>query len=103
MGRLLRANGPTSRCASASPATGLSHGPDPIARERDAMRLGRSRLTGHWHTYPPALEHVAGGTTLVAVAPAGPEETTEAGNSTQLVLDSNCVPVLLPKDDQPDD
>jgi predicted dehydrogenase len=41
------------------------------------MRLGLIGSTGHWHTYAPALEHVAG-LTLVAVAPAGPEETTGA-------------------------
>jgi predicted dehydrogenase len=41
------------------------------------MRLGLIGSTGHWQTYAPALEHVAG-LTLVAVAPAGPEETTGA-------------------------
>jgi predicted homoserine dehydrogenase-like protein len=50
---------------------------DLIARERDAMRLGLIGSTGHWQSYAPALEHVAG-LTLVAVAPAGPEETTGA-------------------------
>ena len=39
------------------------------------MRLGLIGSTGHWQTYAPAIEHVAG-LTLVAVAPAGPEETT---------------------------
>src|SRR5262249_261546 len=41
------------------------------------MRLGLIGSTGHWRTYAPALEHVDG-LTLVAVAPAGPEETTGA-------------------------
>jgi predicted dehydrogenase len=41
------------------------------------MRLGLIGSTGHWHTYAPALEHVDG-LTLVAVAPAGPEETNGA-------------------------
>jgi predicted dehydrogenase len=41
------------------------------------MRLGLIGSTGHWRTYTPALEHVDG-LTLVAVAPAGPEETTGA-------------------------
>ena len=39
------------------------------------MRLGLIGSTGHWQTYAPALEHVAG-LTLEAVAPSGPEETT---------------------------
>ena len=43
------------------------------------MRLGLIGSTGHWQTYAPALEHVAG-LTLVAVAPAGPEETMGAFN-----------------------
>ncbi len=41
------------------------------------MRLGLIGSTGHWHTYAPALEQVPG-LTLVAVAAAGPEETTGA-------------------------
>src|SRR5271157_819873 len=41
------------------------------------MRLGLIGSTGHWQTYAPALEHVAG-LTFVAVAPAGPEETMGA-------------------------
>ncbi len=41
------------------------------------MRLGLISPTGHWQTYAPALEHVAG-LTLVAVAPAGPQETMGA-------------------------
>ncbi len=41
------------------------------------MRLGLIGSTGHWQTYAPALGQVAG-LTLVAVAPAGPEETTGA-------------------------
>jgi predicted dehydrogenase len=41
------------------------------------MRLGLIGSTGHWQTYAPALEHVAG-LTLVAAAPSGPEETTGA-------------------------
>ncbi len=41
------------------------------------MRLGLIGSTGHWHTYAPALEQVAG-LTLAAVAPAGPEETVGA-------------------------
>jgi len=41
------------------------------------MRLGLIGSTGHWQTYAPALERVAG-LTLVAVATAGPEETTGA-------------------------
>jgi predicted dehydrogenase len=39
------------------------------------MRLGLIGSTGHWQTYAPALGHVPG-LTLVAVAAAGPEETT---------------------------
>jgi predicted dehydrogenase len=41
------------------------------------MRLGLIGSTGHWQTYAPALKHVTG-LTLVAVAAAGPEETTAA-------------------------
>jgi predicted dehydrogenase len=41
------------------------------------MRLGLIGSTGHWQTYAPALELVRG-LTLVAVAAAGPEETTGA-------------------------
>ena len=41
------------------------------------MRLGLIGSTGHWQTYAPALGHVPG-LTLVAVAAAGPEETTGA-------------------------
>jgi predicted dehydrogenase len=41
------------------------------------MRLGLIGSTGHWHTYAPALGRVRG-LTLVAVAAAGPEETTGA-------------------------
>ncbi len=41
------------------------------------MRLGLIGSTGHWQTYAPALEHVAG-LTLVAAAPSGPEETRGA-------------------------
>ena len=41
------------------------------------MRLGLIGSTGHWHTYAPALARVSG-LTLVAVAAAGPEETTGA-------------------------
>ena len=41
------------------------------------MRLGLIGSTGHWHTYAAALESVRG-LTLVAVAAAGPEETTGA-------------------------
>ncbi len=41
------------------------------------MRLGLIGSTGHWQTYAPALKHVAG-LALVAVAPAGPEETMGA-------------------------
>ena len=41
------------------------------------MRLGLIGSTGHWQTYAPALERVPG-LTLVAVAAAGPEETTGA-------------------------
>ena len=41
------------------------------------MRLGLIGSTGHWHTYAPALERVPG-LTLVAVAAAGPEESTGA-------------------------
>ena len=67
---ITRANGLTSRCAFASPATDLSRGPD-HPRGRDAMRLGLIGSTGHWQTYAPALGHVAG-LTLVAVAAAGP-------------------------------
>ncbi len=41
------------------------------------MRLGLIGSTGHWHTYAPALERVPD-LKLVAVAVAGPEETTGA-------------------------
>jgi predicted dehydrogenase len=41
------------------------------------MRLGLIGSTGHWQTYAPALERVPG-LTLVAVAAAGPDETTGA-------------------------
>jgi predicted dehydrogenase len=41
------------------------------------MRLGLIGSTGHWHTYAPALARVRD-LTLVAVAAAGPEETTGA-------------------------
>jgi predicted dehydrogenase len=41
------------------------------------MRLGLIGSTGHWHTYAQALEQVPS-LTLVAVAAAGPEETTGA-------------------------
>ncbi len=41
------------------------------------MRLGLIGSTGHWQTYAPALERVPQ-LTLVAVAAAGPEETTGA-------------------------
>ena len=44
---------------------------------KDGIRLGLIGSTGHWHTYAPALENVAG-LTLVAVAAAGPDETTGA-------------------------
>jgi len=41
------------------------------------MRLGLIGSTGHWQTYASALKRVPG-LTLVAVAAAGPEETTGA-------------------------
>jgi predicted dehydrogenase len=41
------------------------------------MRLGLIGSTGHWQTYAPALRRVPG-LELVAVAAAGPEETTGA-------------------------
>jgi predicted dehydrogenase len=41
------------------------------------MRLGLIGSTGHWQTYAPALARVPG-LTLVAVAAAGPDETTGA-------------------------
>jgi predicted dehydrogenase len=41
------------------------------------MRLGLIGMTGHWHTYAPALKSVPD-LTLAAVAAAGPEETVEA-------------------------
>ena len=41
------------------------------------MCLGLIGSTGHWQTYAPALRHVPG-LTVVAVAAAGPEETTGA-------------------------
>ena len=66
------------------------------------MRLGLIGSTGHWHTYAPALEHVAG-LTLVAVAPTARRRRRRLETGTQLVLDSSCVLFLLPKDDQPDD
>jgi predicted dehydrogenase len=43
----------------------------------DGIRLGLIGSTGHWNTYAPALQTVPG-LTLVAVAAAGPEETTGA-------------------------
>src|SRR5438067_5164917 len=46
-------------------------------KRRDTMRLGLIGSTGHWQTYAPALGRVPG-LTLVAVAAAGPEETTGA-------------------------
>ena len=44
---------------------------------KDDIRLGLIGSTGHWHTYAPAIKNVPG-LTLVAVAAAGPEETTGA-------------------------
>ncbi len=41
------------------------------------MRLGLIGSTGHWQTYAPALKTIPG-LALVAVASAGPEETTGA-------------------------
>ncbi|HZO89053.1 MAG TPA: Gfo/Idh/MocA family oxidoreductase [Chthonomonadaceae bacterium] len=41
------------------------------------MRLGLLGSTGHWQTYAPALKNIPG-VELVAVASAGPEETTGA-------------------------
>ena len=41
------------------------------------MRLGLIGSTGHWQTYAASLGRVPG-LTLVAVAAAGPEETTGA-------------------------
>lgn len=41
------------------------------------MRLGLIGSTGHWQTYAPGLKTIPG-LTLVAVASAGPEETTGA-------------------------
>ncbi|WP_169977358.1 Gfo/Idh/MocA family protein [Tautonia rosea] len=41
------------------------------------MRLGLIGSTGHWQSYAPALDRVPG-LVLVAVAPAGPEESTGA-------------------------
>jgi len=59
------------------------------------MRLGLIGPTGHWQTYAPALEHVAG-LTLVAVAPAGPEETMGAfDHAPGLTVDTRC-PTGLP-------
>ena len=43
----------------------------------DTMRLGLIGSTGHWQTYSPALKRVPD-LTLIAVAAAGPEETTGA-------------------------
>jgi predicted dehydrogenase len=43
----------------------------------DTMRLGLIGSTGHWQTCSPALQRVPG-LTLLAVASAGPEETTGA-------------------------
>ena len=45
--------------------------------KRQLMRLGLIGSTGHWQTYAPRCEHVPD-LTLVAVAAAGPEETTGA-------------------------
>src|SRR5262249_50646695 len=45
--------------------------------KEDAMRLALMGSAGHWHTYAPAMGRVPG-LTLVAVAAAGPEETTGA-------------------------
>ena len=44
---------------------------------KDELRLGLIGSTGHWHTYAPALQNVPE-LKLVAVAAAGPEETTGA-------------------------
>jgi predicted dehydrogenase len=44
---------------------------------KDGIRLGLIGSTGHWQTYAPALQHVPE-LKLVAVAVAGPEETTGA-------------------------
>src|SRR5262245_7483018 len=41
------------------------------------MRLGLIGSTGHWHSYAAALKRVPD-LTLIAVAPAGPEETIGA-------------------------
>ncbi|WP_152049610.1 Gfo/Idh/MocA family protein [Tautonia marina] len=41
------------------------------------MRLGLIGSTGHWHSYAPALDRIPG-LELVAVAAAGPEESTGA-------------------------
>jgi predicted dehydrogenase len=55
----------------------------------DALRLGLIGSTGHWQTYAPALKNVPG-LTLVAVATAGPEETTGAfDHAPGLTLDTH--------------
>jgi predicted dehydrogenase len=54
-----------------------------------ALRLGLIGSTGHWQTYAPALKNVPG-LTLVAVATAGPEETTGAfDHAPGLTLDTH--------------
>ena len=68
------------------------------------MRLGLIGSTGHWQTYAPALEHVAG-LTLVAVAPAGPEETMGAFDQAPgLTVDTppDRPPRTLPLHSEPD-
>jgi predicted dehydrogenase len=53
------------------------------------MRLGLIGSTGHWQTDAPAIEHVAE-LTLVAVAPAGPEETTGAFDHAPVLTMDTC-------------
>src|SRR5690242_19142811 len=70
------ASGPRGRSASSSSVTDSF--PDAErTRGEEPMRLGLIGSAGHWHTYAPALQQVPG-LSLVAVAAAGPEETTGA-------------------------
>ena len=48
-----------------------------LPMRKDTIRLGLIGSTGHWQTYTPAITNVPG-LSLIAVAAAGPEETTGA-------------------------
>ena len=74
----------TGWCQTSRPACRIrchEINPDAATRQRSMrkspIRLGLIGSTGHWHTYAPALDLVPD-LKLVAVAAAGPEETTGA-------------------------